>query len=182
MYLFDGISKKLEIIENQVKKDSSKLFGHEWRDWRIYNFITNWLSGINNLVGKLEKQQLVYLFSMEFIFFNLLEQWKEYFKYDFDSVLIKQYFMKIINVLEPLRKQLGVSLKGTPVLESEYFCKSCNSFYYHKSPFQIHCFKCESMLDFFGIISLEKHFTGFSTTRLQRYYGEVPSSVSKLDI
>jgi hypothetical protein len=182
MYLFDEISRKLGIIENQVKKDSSKLFGHEWRDWRIYHFTGNWLAGVPALAVKNEKDQLLYLFGMEFIFFNLLEQWKEYFKYDFDSVLVKQYLMNIVYVLEPIRKQLGISINGKPKFEAEYFCKSCNAFYYHKSPFEVHCFKCESLLDFSGIIPVEKMFNGFSTTRIPRYFGEVTSSIKNLDL
>ena len=182
MYLFDEISRKLDIIEKQVNNDSSKLFGHEWRDWRVYHFVDNWLSGVPTLERKNEKEQLLYLFGMEFIFFNLLEQWKDFFKYDFDSILVKQHLMNVVCILEPTRKKLGISLNGRPEFGAEYFCKSCNAFYYHKSPFQVHCFKCESMLDFMGIIPVQKMFQGFSATRIPRYFGEVPSSVQKLDI
>lgn len=182
MYLFDNVARKLAIIENQVKKDSTGLFGHEWRDWRVYNFITSWLSGVSGLSGKDEKDQLTYLFGMEFMFFNLLEQWKEYFGYEFDSVLVKQYMMDIIDLLEPLRNQLGISIGGHPAFEAEYYCPTCKSYYYHKSAFEVHCIKCETLFDFLGIIPVEKLFTGFSPTKIPRYFGEVVQSVQKLDL
>lgn len=182
MYLYDDVVRKMAMIEAQVKHDSGKLFGHEWRDWRVYNFILAWITGVPALSGRKEKDQLSYLFCMEFVFFNLLEGWKEYFGYNFDSVLVKDYMMKVIDLLEPLRSQLGIAITGHPLFEGEYSCPTCKQFYYHKSAFEVHCIKCETMLDFLGIIPVEKLFTGFSTNRIPRYFGDVLKSVAALDL
>lgn len=182
MYLFDQLSVKLNLLRDKARADTAKLSNEEWKVWRVYHVLDSWLSQVYQLTKMEEKQQLLYLFGMEFLFLAILEQWDSYFGSDVDDPNIKQRFLSAVELVDDLRQQLNVTLIGTPQLEAEYFCKKCNAFFYHRSPFLIHCFNCEGLLDFMDIIPVKQLLKGFSRDKIERFFGNLQEAVFKLNL